>query len=491
MNPAPDAWPVPPLPEAALSAWLAQSHDLLVLADAGGRIAWCNPAFQQAFGSAAPLGLPLPALLTADARAGTGAEAVARAFGDHPDHDAGDLALQLATASGKCLAVRARTWRVGDQTLWTLLDVTEHRQTCTALRRAAERTALIAGSAGIGTWSVDFDGTSEHWDEQMFLLRGLPPQGPTPSHEQRVAMVHPADRARVRKASPESAATTGVLAYEFRVRLPDGGYRWLASRSVPVFDSGGRLLHRVGVNWDATESKRVAAAEQQAVLGKRERQAQLALFARVSHELRTPLNAVLGFTQLLQREAAKSGADDRLSKLEHIRMAGEQLLALTSDVLAQSSRERAPPTADDTAAAAPSAPAAATAPTSAPGRAGRILYIEDNPINVMLVEQMVLTLPGLELHAEDTGQAGVMRARQLQPDLILVDLQLPDFDGFEVLRRLRAQTETAATRCIALSANAMPDDIARGLQAGFADYWTKPIDFKSFLADLEALFPTR
>jgi CheY-like chemotaxis protein len=72
---------------------------------------------------------------------------------------------------------------------------------------------------------------------------------------------------------------------------------------------------------------------------------------------------------------------------------------------------------------------------------------------------------------------------------VLIDMQLPDFDGLEVLRRLRADARTAAIPCIALSANAMPDDIARALGAGFADYWTKPINFKDFVASLEALFP--
>jgi hypothetical protein len=66
-------------------------------------------------------------------------------------------------------------------------------------------------------------------------------------------------------------------------------------------------------------------------------------------------------------------------------------------------------------------------------------------------------------------------------------MQLPDFDGFEVLRRLRAQAETAATPCIVLSANAMPEDISRALAAGFVDYWTKPINFSAFLASLDKL----
>jgi CheY-like chemotaxis protein len=67
-------------------------------------------------------------------------------------------------------------------------------------------------------------------------------------------------------------------------------------------------------------------------------------------------------------------------------------------------------------------------------------------------------------------------------------MQLPDFDGHEVLRRLRAEPVTARIPCIALSANAMPADIERALAAGFADYWTKPIDFRAFMASLDALF---
>jgi CheY-like chemotaxis protein len=122
-------------------------------------------------------------------------------------------------------------------------------------------------------------------------------------------------------------------------------------------------------------------------------------------------------------------------------------------------------------------------------RSGRVLYIEDNAVNVMLVEEIVKGLSGLAFAAEPTGAQGVARARTWKPDLILVDLQLPDYDGYEVLRRLRAQPETARVPCIALSANAMPDDIARGRAAGFVDYWTKPIDFKLFIAALDRMFP--
>ena len=125
-----------------------------------------------------------------------------------------------------------------------------------------------------------------------------------------------------------------------------------------------------------------------------------------------------------------------------------------------------------------------------PPRPGHVLYIEDNQVNVLLVEELVRSIGGLSITSELTGESGVARAKALRPDLVLVDLQLPDFDGFEVLRRLRADPGTRDIPCVALSANAIPEDIERGLAAGFVDYWTKPIDFGAFLAALRKRFPT-
>jgi CheY-like chemotaxis protein/anti-sigma regulatory factor (Ser/Thr protein kinase) len=151
----------------------------------------------------------------------------------------------------------------------------------------------------------------------------------------------------------------------------------------------------------------------------------------------------------------------------------------------------ATPSEDDDGGARERALAAADLAAAASiERQGTILYIEDNPVNVLLVEELVRTVGGLDVISEPTGAAGIARAAAALPDLVLVDLQLPDFDGYEVLRRLRADVRTRGIACVALSANAMREDIERGLAAGFTDYWTKPIDFSVFIAALHRLFPS-
>ncbi|HEY0856994.1 MAG TPA: PAS domain-containing protein [Albitalea sp.] len=139
------------------------------------------------------------------------------------------------------------------------------------------------------------------------------------------------------------------------------------------------------------------------------------------------------------------------------------------------------------AAAEPAAGGAPGAPPPEDAGELHVLYIEDNPVNVLLVQELVALRPRLRLHVATDGRSGIARARELRPGVVLIDLQLPDIDGFEVLRALRADPTLAGLACIALSANAMPDDIARAKRLGFDDYWTKPIDFGQFLGGLDRL----
>jgi signal transduction histidine kinase/ActR/RegA family two-component response regulator len=519
------------------------------------------------------------------------------------------------------------------------MDVTDRHAAQAALHAVSERAALIARHAGIGTWEIEGANGPGLWDEQMFRLRGLEPAPTAPDRETRLALVHPDDREANLDGAAGDNLDDATTAYEFRIVLPDGRCRWLASRSAVLRDANGQVLRRVGVNWDITEAKNAELARQQAMLAERESEAKSQFLSRMSHELRTPLNAVLGFTQLLQLEARQSRNGGQAARLDHIRSAGEHLLRLIDNALDLSSLQsgtlaldlqavpiacaiaqtlplmtelaarhevalhsaapvatvRADParlqqilvnllsnaiqynrpggqvivdgevdgavvrlnvrdtgrgmradqlehlfepfnrlgaendgiegsgigltivkalvegmhgqiavssvpgrgsvfevtlplvTTDQDAA--PPKPPETPEPSAPRARSGQLLYIEDNAVNVLLVEELVTSLSGLRLAAEATGADGVARARTLRPDLILIDMQLPDFDGFEVLRQLRQYPETAGISCIALSANAMPEDIERGLAAGFDDYWTKPIKFKPFLDALDRIFP--
>jgi PAS domain S-box-containing protein len=524
-----------------------------------------------------------------------------------------------------------------------LMDVTERRAAEAALHQASQRAALATRGAGMGTWEQDLLTGDTHWDEQMWRLRGLQPREQALNVEERMALVHPDDREVTLRKLNEATSEGTLSNLEFRVRWPDGQWRWIASRSTAVRDAQGRLTRRIGVNWDVTDMRMAQVAHEERALALRENRAKSQFLSRMSHELRTPLNAVLGFTQLLMSDGEKVGTDTRRRRLEQIHAAGQHLLSLINDVLDLSSLEggemrmqalpvplaelvtQALPlvgrlarqrkvrlrtgtlegvaSADatrlrqvllnlltnavkynreggqvmvdsevqgdavvlrvaDTGRGMPSAQVErafepfnrlgaelegiegtgiglsivkalvermggqvqvrstlgagsvfevrlqasaspqdarppALSPVAAPlrgshaaGRLPRLLYIEDNPVNLLIVQELLARRADLQLDTAADGLSGVRQAQAERPDLILVDMQLPDIDGQEVLRRLRADSATADIPCIAVSANAMPGDIARTLQLGFADYWTKPLDLDRFMRSLDAFFGT-
>lgn len=116
-----------------------------------------------------------------------------------------------------------------------------------------------------------------------------------------------------------------------------------------------------------------------------------------------------------------------------------------------------------------------------------VLYIEDEPLNMVLMEEVFRTQPDWTLLVADDGATGARIAKESRPDLILIDMNLPDTNGLALIRRLRDDTRTRHLRCIALSADAMREQIDAALAAGFDDYWTKPIDVQRVLSDLGRL----
>jgi CheY-like chemotaxis protein len=116
-----------------------------------------------------------------------------------------------------------------------------------------------------------------------------------------------------------------------------------------------------------------------------------------------------------------------------------------------------------------------------------VLCVEDNPVNLLLVRELLSLRPDVQLFEAVDGCSGLACALAERPDVLLLDLQLPDIGGLEVLARLRADPGMAGCVYVALSANAMPDHIDAARRAGFDDYWTKPIDFERFLGGIDQL----
>jgi CheY-like chemotaxis protein len=119
-------------------------------------------------------------------------------------------------------------------------------------------------------------------------------------------------------------------------------------------------------------------------------------------------------------------------------------------------------------------------------RENTLLYVEDNPANLRLVEQIIARHPNLRLLTAVDGNSGIELARQSQPGVILMDINLPGISGIQALNILREDPATAHIPIIALSANAMPLDVANGLQAGFFRYLTKPIKIDELMNALYA-----
>ena len=135
-------------------------------------------------------------------------------------------------------------------------------------------------------------------------------------------------------------------------------------------------------------------------------------------------------------------------------------------------------------AGAHEAPTAAA--LSGSGQTQTLLYVEDNPANLELVEQLILRRKDLRLLSAPDGNLGIEFARSHQPTVILMDINLPGISGIDAMKILRSDPTTAHIPILALSANAAPGDIERGLQAGFFDYITKPIMVSQFMDALNA-----
>jgi CheY-like chemotaxis protein len=190
--------------------------------------------------------------------------------------------------------------------------------------------------------------------------------------------------------------------------------------------------------------------------------------AGLNQKLRAPLNAIIGFAELL---AMRPGTANKDADVQHIVKAARDLLGIINQELGEGS----------------AAEQTETKLAAVPTISCDVLYIEDDPVNFMLVERILEFRPALKLMHARCGEIGVELAQTHRPRLILLDLNLPDIHGSEVLRRLQNEPTTATVPVVVLSADATPSQIERLLTAGARNYLTKPFDIDPFLAVVDEM----
>jgi CheY-like chemotaxis protein len=114
-----------------------------------------------------------------------------------------------------------------------------------------------------------------------------------------------------------------------------------------------------------------------------------------------------------------------------------------------------------------------------------VLYVEDNQANLQLVEKIIMRRPEIRLLSAKSGPLGIELARAEQPNVVLMDINLPGMNGIKAMQILHADAATAHIPVIAISANAIPRDVELGLEAGFFRYLTKPIRVNEFMDALD------
>ncbi|MBL0726574.1 response regulator [Piscinibacter sp. HJYY11] len=271
------------------------------------------------------------------------------------------------------------------------------------------------------------------------------------------------------------ASARAMGATQMLTGLRSDGTEFAIQASISRAGEGAGVLMTAVIR-DAAEQRALERAREAYVAAEAAHRAKTDFMSRMSHELRTPLNAVLGMTRLVQASALERLSEQEREQLRLVLTAGERLRALIDDMLALGVHSVQSP--------AVSSPPSNTHPT------GHVLYIEDDPVNALLVTELLRCWPAVRVTVAEDGASGLSLAHTEQPDLVLLDMHLPDLHGLQVLKRLREQPSTRHIRVAALSASATGDQVAAALAAGAARYWTKPIDFGPFLAGMRQLLPS-
>jgi CheY-like chemotaxis protein len=181
---------------------------------------------------------------------------------------------------------------------------------------------------------------------------------------------------------------------------------------------------------------------------------------RLSERLRQPLNAIIGFSELF---AMRPNSIHGLSDVKRILKGARDLLAIVDEELTNPGKKSTTPAATEAIESCD------------------IVYIEDDIANFTLVERILELREGLKVKHASSGRAGLELVMSTKPRLVLLDLNLPDIHGSEILQILQSNAQTASLPVVILSAAANSAQIERLLAAGARNYLTKPFDIDHFL----------
>ena len=342
------------------------------------------------------------------------------------------------------------------------IDITAQRAERERIAGVADMVRLTAEALGVGFYERELGLASRAiWDDNMFrLYRRDPAAGQPGIQEWLQTHVHPDDRAalaaRIKEYEEREEEATEL---SFRARWPDGDVRWIRAWTRRGRRDGREV--RWGMHIDITDLVRADESRREARQAEQAQRQRLAQVEAASRQLRVLAEAMRRGAQALLDDAPTAPRTQAAELIE----AAARMQGLL-DAL------QAPPV---------------TEAETTPARRLEVLCVEDNAVNLMLVREVLAMRPHVLLRTAEDGLSGVAAALAHPPHLLLLDVQLPDISGIEVMRRLRQHPALRGAHFVALSADAMQDHIQAALDAGFDDYWTKPIQFDRFLAHIDRL----
>lgn len=391
--------------------------------------------------------------------------------------------IRVADGRERWLGITLQPESRHDPRRWVVMvvDITQRVARDAVLRIEQQRARFAADAANLAVWECTPDGAPLYWSDAMYALLGFKPALHHRSLDEWWSCVQPASaRHELERRIRVHAGRRDTLEHEMRIEWPDGSVHWIALRARVLAGPPGQAERMHGVCWDVTRARIDEVETRRTESALAEARARERLTAQLGHRLRTSLSPLLGFSEL----AADSPEVPRQVRewLAHVRSSARELMAQLESLGAPAGQQAAPTDAPQRQDAPP-LPASLTSPMLPL----KVVCIEDNPLNLLLVENLVATRRHITLKSAVDGQSGLEAVRQHRPDLVLLDLQLPDISGYDVLDQIRSDPLLASTLCVALTADDTTLATQNTLAAGFDAFWPKPLNVRAFLAALDAL----